>query len=152
MKDLIIEVLNKVEKKVNKQIPSTKKDIKSIDITDVNPWDLVDFMKDNNVPSDAYFDGYENGYDAWSAGYIKLSWEIYIPTNNKEKLKFKKNLFNNIAFKHVYDILTKNGYKRVGFNATLLRYFNDTTVYDMYMNKDFDRLVKYYSLPFVKEI
>jgi len=45
----------------------------------------------------------------------------------------------------------KNGYKRTGYNSGLLKQFDDTTVYDMYISKDFDRLVKYYSLPFVKE-
>lgn len=41
-----------------------------------------------------------------------------------------------------------NGDKRQGFNSGLLKQFDDTTVYDMYMNDEWDRLVKYYSLPF----
>jgi hypothetical protein len=36
------------------------------------------------------------------------------------------------------------------FSVTLLREFKDTTIYDMYVNGEFDRLVKYYSLRFKK--
>ena len=69
---------------------------------------------------------------------------------DKDKLKFRRKRFSTIAFKRVFDLLTTNGYKRVGFNSGLLRDYKDTTVYDMYMENDFDRLVKYYSLSFVK--
>jgi len=54
-----------------------------------------------------------------------------------------------VAWAFIYDALIKNGYKRVGFNSGRLKEFNDTTVYEMYSSKDFDRLIKYYSLSFI---
>lgn len=57
----------------------------------------------------------------------------------------------HIAFPLVSQLLRDNGYTRVGYNTGLLKEFDDTTVYDMYVDDDFDRLVKYYSLPFVKK-
>ena len=39
-------------------------------------------------------------------------------------------------------------YKRVGYNHAQAKQFDDKTVYDMYIDGDFDRLVEYYSLRF----
>jgi hypothetical protein len=105
-------------------------------------------MKDNNIPYNAYFKGIENGYDAYS-GYC-LAYDIQIPTTEKDKSKskFRIDRFGTFAFKNVYDLLTTNGFKRVGYNSGLLKEFDDTTVYDMFINNEFDRLVKYYSLSF----
>ena len=149
MKELIIQALNDAFVLLEKQVPQTKKKTESISITDVKPMDIISFMKDNNIPNDACFDGRDNGYDAWDD--ILLSWEIDVPTTDKDKKEFKIKRFTGISWRFVYDLLTKNGYKRVGYNTGLLKQFDDTTVYDMYINKDFDRLVKYYSLSFNKE-
>lgn len=149
MKELLIQALDEAFVKLEKQVPQTKKQTKSISILDVKPLNLLEFMKANNVPDDADFDGKDNGYDGWND--ILLSWSIDVPTTDKDKLDFKRRRFSDVAFKCVYDLLTKNGYKRNGYNTGLLKQFDDTTVYDMYMSKDFDRLVKYYSLPFKHE-
>tara|TARA_R110000868_G_scaffold329984_1_gene590901 strand:+ start:317 stop:1129 length:813 start_codon:yes stop_codon:yes gene_type:complete len=149
MKDLIIQALNNAFGILEKQIPQTKKKTESISIIDVKPSELLSFMKSNDIPNDAVFSGRDNGYDAWDD--IVLYWEIDIPTTDKDKKAFKRKRFTDIAWKVVYDILMKNGYKRVGYNSGLLKQFDDTTVYDMFISKNFDRLVKYYSLPFVKE-
>ena len=116
-------------------------------IFDVSPLNIVQFMKDNNIPDDAYFGGIDNGDDGYSD--ICLCYDVIIPTTDKEKLNYKRKRFNTVAHKFVYDLLLNNGYKRVGFNSGLLKQFDDTTVYDMFINKDFDRLVKYYSLSFI---
>ncbi len=146
MKELIIQALNAAILLLEKRIPLTKIRVEYIDISDVNPLDLIKFMKTNNIPDNAYFSGRDNGDDGYSD--ICLCWDINILTTDNEQLKFKRDKFSNIAFTFVYDSLTKNGYKRVGFNTGLLKEFNDTTVYDMFVNKDFDRLVKYYLLSF----
>jgi len=147
MKDLIIEALNNAFSLLVKQIPQTKKKMKTVSILDVKPLELISFMNDNNIPNDAYFAGIDNGYDGWND--MVLAWEVDIPTTENDKLTYKRKRFTNIAWKFVYDLLTNNEYIRVGYNSGLLKQFEDTTVYDMYMDKDFDRLVKYYSLPFI---
>lgn len=147
MKNLIIKALDCSMSKLDRITPVTKKDVKSVSIGDVNPLNIPTFMKENNIPDEAWFGGRDNGYDAWDD--ILLCWKIDVPTTDAEKLTFRRKRFTTIAFKIVYDLLTTNGYKRVGYNSGLLQDFDNTTVYDMYKNKDFDRLVKYYSLPFV---
>lgn len=146
MKELIIEALTEAIILVEKQIPETKKSSRSISILDVKPIDLLSYMKDNNVPDDAEFDGKDNGDDGWND--ILLSWYINVPTTDKDKLKYKKTRFNNIAWKKVYELLINNGYKRVPYNTGLLKEFDNITVYDMFINNEFDRLVTYYSLAF----
>lgn len=148
MKNLITSALNDAMIKLVDQVPLTKKEMMSISIIDVSPLDLVNFMKDNNIPDDAEFGGRDNGYDAWDD--ICLEWTIDVPTTDDDRLKFKRNRFSGVAFRFVYDTLIDNGYERTGYNSGLLKDFDDTTVYDMYMAQDFDRLVKYYSLPFKK--
>lgn len=147
MKYLIRLALNDAFVVLDKRTPLTKTKTESMDIINVSPLDIASFMRDNNIPNDAYFDGRDNGYDAWDA--ILISWDVAVPTTDKDKLIFKRDKFTGIAFKFVFDLLTTNGYKRVGYSTALLKQFDDTTLYDMYLNKDFDRLVKYYSLAFI---
>lgn len=148
MKNLITTALNDAILLLDKQVPQTKKKTESISIIDVKPLELLSFMKNNNIPNDAVFTGTDNGYDSWND--IVLAWEIDIPTTDKDKLAFKRKRFTDIAFRIVYDSLTSNGFKRVGVNSSLFKAFDDTTIYDMYMNNDFDRLEKYYSMYFTK--
>ena len=152
MKTLIIEALDlameMAREKVNQQFPKTKKQLQSVDISDVGPIDIPAFMEKNNIPNDAYFSGVDNGYDGWHVDRLNLSWSIDVPTTEADKLRAIRQRFSNIAFPLVKDSLTSNGYKRVGFNSGLLKAFDGTTVYDMYVNKEFDRLVEYYSLYF----
>lgn len=149
MKELIIQALNDAFVMLEKRIPQTKVEIKYINIEDVKPCDISKFINDNNIPNNAYFGGKPNGYDAFSE--FCLCYEVNIPTTDKDKLKFNRKIFSDIAFKLVHDSLTNNGYKRRGYNSGLLKQFDDTTLYDMYIDKDFDRIVLYYSLPFVNK-
>ena len=89
MKELIIQALNDAFALLEKQIPQTKKETKSISIIDVKPSDILLFMKNNNIPNNAYFSLRENGYDAFDND-ILLSWEINISTTDKDKLLYKK--------------------------------------------------------------
>lgn len=145
MEDLIIKALNEAYENINNRIPQTRKEVVYVSIEDVEPLELADFMKSNNIPDNAYFGGEPNSYDSFDR--VCLCYNIDVPTTDKEKLKFVKTQFNN-SFSKVHNCLISNGYKRKGFNSGLLRQFEDTTVYDMYINRDFDRLVEYYSLYF----
>lgn len=149
MRNLIKKALDDAFILLEKRTPQTKKEIKYVNIEDVKPSEFTQFMKDNNIPDDAYFGGEPNGYD--SIDNVCLCYDVDIPTTEKDKFKFCRQSFTSIAWEFVYDLLIKNGYKRVGYNTASLKQFNDTTVYDMYIDNDYDMLVKYYSLPFVKE-
>lgn len=149
MRKLMIKALNDAYIKVVRSVPHTKMQATSISIQDVRPLDITDFMLRNDIPDDATFGGNDNGYDAWDD--ICLCWDIIVPTTDKDKLEFKRKRFSSdVAFRKVYNLLLANGYKRIGSNSALFKEFDDTTVYDMYVNKDIDRLEKYYSLFFNK--
>jgi|SRR5690606_9912183 len=149
MKDLIIKALDDALILLEKRIPQTKKEIEYVNIDDVTPLELIQFMKDNNIPDDAYFGGKPNSYDSFDE--VCLCYNVDIPTTEKDKLRFCRSAFTSIAWEFVYDLLIKNGYKRISYNSASLKQFDGTSVYDMYINNDYDSLVKYYSLSFVKE-
>lgn len=148
MRELLISALDNAFILLNRQIRQSKKITKSISIFDVKPIELIKFIKDNNIPDDAYFDGSSNGYSGYDD--FLLSWEVEVPTTDKDKLHFCRKRFNGIAFKFIYDSLTSNGFKRIYPLTSVFRDYDDTSIYDMYVNKDFDRLEKYYSNYFAK--
>lgn len=150
MKNLIIQALNEALTKLEKQVPQTKIKVIEIDLTekDIAPIDLVNFMKDNNIPDNAYF---STTYEETAiSNYIEpcLCYDVNTPTTEEDKTKFKRKRFQTIAFKLVYDSLTANNYKRIGADSKKLRDYNNTTSYDMFINKEFDKLVNFYSLFF----
>ena len=162
MKNLISKALNNAFTTLENQLPQTKKKTKTISIQDVNPSQLMSFMKSNDIPNDAYFTGTDNGYDGWND--VVLAWEVDEPTSEKEKSEYKNYRFHDIAFKKVYDLLTTNGFKRISDrNQGRITYkkrsnsissiimFDNKSVYEMYMDKDLDKLVEYYSMYFQKE-
>lgn len=162
MKNLISKALNDAFIILENQVPQTKKKTETISIQDVKPSQLMSFMKSNDIPNDAYFTGTDNGYDGWND--IVLAWEVDVPTSKEEKSEYKNYRFHDIAFKKVYDLLTTNGYKRISErNQSRITYkkisnnilsiimFDDKSVYEMYIDKDLDKLVEYYSMYFQKE-
>jgi hypothetical protein len=144
MKDLIIAALDEAFITLVKRVPLTRKETKQKSISDVEPLQIASFMEKNGIPNDAWFDGIDNGYDGYSD--VCLSWYIEVPTTKEEQLKYKRDNFERISHTLIFKTLKSNGYKRKGFLSSLLKEFKDTTVFDMYANKDFDRLVDYYSL------
>lgn len=148
MKKLIEQALNDAYLKLERQVPQTTKQYKEINIKDVKPIDLQEFMKINSIPDDAYFSGGDSAYDACYE--ITLCWEVDVPMAEEDKITFRRNRFSEIAFKFVYDLLIENNYKRIPWDSCLGRQFKDTTVYDMYVNKDFDSLGDYYLLSFAQ--
>ena len=163
MRNLISKALNDAFTILENQLPQTKKKMETISIQDVNPSELISFMKSNDIPKDAYFSGIDNGYDGWND--IVLAWEVDVPTSEKEKSEYKNYRFHDISFKKVYDLLTTNGYKRIsGLDNSRITYkkrsnevssiimFDNKSVYEMYMDKDLDKLVEYYSMYFQKEV
>jgi hypothetical protein len=148
MKELIEQALNECYFDVEKQIPKTKKKTKSISVLEVPPIELLEFMKENNIPDTAWFNGKGNGYDGYD-DFI-LEWDIEVPMTEEDKLSFRKNRFNSWCYGRVNKLLSNNGYKRADYDRMALQEFKDTTIFDLYMNKDFDRIVKYYSIWFSK--
>jgi hypothetical protein len=148
MKNLIISALDDAFNTVQNGAPKNRFATYSINVFDVNPIELPSFMSENNVPDDAYFAGVDNGYDGYS-GFV-LEWQRLVPATDEEKLKYIKERFANTAYNKVYKALIPNGYKRVGVYSSQLK--KDSEIYEMYISKDFDGLVSYYSKRFVKDL
>lgn len=160
MRNLISKALSSAFTTLENRVPQTKKKTETISILDVKPSQLMSFMKSNDIPKDAYFTGTDNGYDGWDD--VVLAWEVDVPTTEKDKLNYKNYRFHDIAFRKVYDLLVENGYKRVSErNQNRISYkrsnnnshiimFDGKSIYEIYMDRDLDKLVEYYSMYFRK--
>ncbi len=149
MKEFVIQALAEALILLEKRVPKEKTEVVTVNISDVNPFELAKFIKENNIPETAHFSTSQDDTYAVGMWYEPvLSYDKKVPTTEKEQLKYKKDKYNDCVFPILYKLLTANGYKRKGFNSGLLADFKDTTVYDMYINNDIERLMKYYSIYF----
>jgi len=140
IKDLIIEALNNAYIDLEKRTPKIKKVLIEADITNVSPNEIYTFMRDNNIPSDAFFS--TNG-DIFSP---MLCFYENMVTNDNDKLDFNISLFPKLAYTEIHRLLTENNYKCFNINSESLMEFSDsTTVYELFIKKEFDRLIRFYS-------
>lgn len=147
MKQLIIEALQSVD--IDKGINKTKQQTVSMDIEGLTLAELQKAAIENNVPENATI-SYTGD---WQGDYMNgasacMEWVIQVPTTEKDKDKQRRTLFERQAWKAVYDKLTSNGYKRVGFNSGELRRFANVSNYDLFINGDYDTLTEYFGLYF----
>lgn len=152
MKELMIEALKEAFDKLEKQVPKTKKVTRtSSSILGMPILELPRFVKDNNIPEDAIFDGVPNQYDGLED--LVLSWEIEVPTTDAEKLDYKRTRFKDMAWRFVYHKLLDNGYKRISnFSSSSLKPFKDLNHYDLFVENNFDILLEYYKIYFTKNV
>lgn len=148
MQELILSALSVALEKLENRVPQTKNKENFISLRDVEPLKLMEFMRENNVPEDAWFDGEDNGYDAFSD--IGLMWWTEIATTQQDKLKFKTKRFDDIAWNCVRDILVANGYKVCPIDYVFLREFKCDNLYNMYTKGEYERIFKFYSFRFKK--
>ena len=158
MQNLIEKALNDAFIILEKQVPQTKKKRRSVYVQDIKPIELISFMKSNNIPADADFDKDDDDD-------LLLSWLVSVPTTEQEKTEYRNYRFHDIAWANVYKILVTNGYKRIAgkdigrisyknrknFISSIIM-FDNKTIYEMYIDKDLDKLMEYYSMYFQKEL
>jgi hypothetical protein len=150
MKELILTALKAALEKVNSFEYKTKFKGVQVRIDHIPPMELPQFMLDNEIPADAdYMVGMDSSERA--TGEIFLEYTKVVGTTLEEKRQYRIKRFNKgWAWKKVYEALTNNGYKAVGCDTRLLKQFDNTTIYNMFIEKEYDRLVEYYSLRFKK--
>jgi len=140
---LLESALDQAMEKTLGSIPKSKSIGISRDITYIKPSKLTSFMSSHNIPEDAQFDS-----DPDHEGMVSLVWDIKVPTTEDDHQRFISKRFELYAWTKVYKTLISNGYDRVGCNSALFKEYDDTSIYKMYMEKDFDRIARYYSLRF----
>ena len=146
MKNLLIPLLDTAYNKLIQQIPKTKRTVRTIPINNISPMELPDFINNNNIPKDCWFHMDDCG--VFSSFELELAWYVDIPTTEKDGVDYCRKRFTSVAWSIIYKDMLENGYKRIGVNSAEFKKYKDTTIYDMYMEKDFDRLAQYYSLYF----
>jgi len=148
VKDIISKPLADALKKLEKQVPQTKKATKKVDIDDVNPRDLPDFLAIEEVPDDCYF--WTDAEDFRCAN-IFVCWDVDVATTEEEQMAFRRKRFKDIAWYGVRDALYAGGFKRISGCSSRFKQLNGTNLYDLFMEENWKMIEQYYSLFFAKE-
>jgi len=145
-------IINKViPETLSLKIGTTKRDVKNIEIEDSQNLNsltqtIEKISKEYNIEMDKIFIGVVNDYDG---GTFCASFDVVVEKTPKEIKKELISLIERKTWKIVYDNMLSNGFKRTGFNSSLLKAFDNTTVYEMVKNNEVDKLVSYYSFRYV---
>ena len=100
--------------------------------------------KEGISPNSILISGNGNDYS------LELTYDREVLKTDKDIQDDIKGLVNVSSFKKVYDKLTSSGYKRISSGSKAYEKFKDTSVYDMYINSQWELLEEYYSLSFDK--
>ena len=148
MKKLIIPVLDEGYELLEKDMPKTKPLKRSFPITDRFRWyDVEVVVKSGGIRHRSFFEESDIKQVGDSKCVAQLSWFDDLPTTKSENLNYRKENFVGKSINKLIRVLESNGYIRSGKLPVLKK----TTAYDMYMAKDYDGLVKYYSSIFFKK-
>lgn len=151
MKNLIILALDKAYERSKKDAPEIKYDVtKSDNINGMSVGQLLSFIKENNIDSEALVCADTESSDVFVS--VRLNLYNKIPLTEQEReYAVRGNFDRYAAMGAVRIMLETNGYKSKDVDRNKLKAFNDMSVYDMYMAENFDILVDFYSLFFDKE-
>lgn len=144
IKDNLKGILDNANLLLEEQVPKTKKAMKSISIRDVEPLELIAFMKENNIPDNASFGGRDNGYDGFDD--IELQWDVDVPTTDSDKAAFRIKKFERMVWYSLLNYMKEKGYVVRGYTPTAV-----PCIYKTYLNNGYDILCEYYSLRFIKK-
>ncbi len=112
MEKLIKKTLDKLYNDIlnSGDLPTKKVSYKSIDIMDVEPYKLSEFLKANNVPENAVFEGVCNSYDACEE--FVVTWGVEVPINEQDLNSYIKQAFEKKVYNELRKLFLHNGYKR----------------------------------------
>ncbi|MGL5713283.1 MAG: hypothetical protein ACRCX2_09710 [Paraclostridium sp.] len=149
MKDLITLGIEEAFEKMERITPTTKSKLHFISLEGVDPFNLLKFIKENDIPEHAEFGGLSNGYDSYDD--YGLTWAERIPNTQTERERFQKDWFSRNFSNNVGNILKDNGYKKIPYNSLLFKKFDSVCKLTEYRKGNFDLFVEYFSLLWVKE-
>ncbi len=107
---------------------------------------VSEISKEYNIDVDKIYIGIDQDYDG---GKFCAYFDLEVDKTSKEIETELSNLIERRTWKIIFDNITKKGFRRIGFNTSLLKSFDDTSVHMMIKNNAIDRLVSYYSFRYV---
>ena len=146
MRELIKQALDEAFEKVRENFDPLKDGIQRSVINKVKPTDLVEFMRNNQIPDDAVFEARFKPNDGECE--ITLSWKVKVYKTITETHEELGNIFKHLAFRTVYVKLIAAGYRRVSpaiesSKVPWLAYGDNLR--ELYFLGDYDKLEEYYS-------
>ena len=123
------------------KIPQYETRLKLVNIDEVKPMALTEFIKDNNTPENAYFDT--------DGEYIFLAYTVEVLASKEFQTQYLAKKFNANAFNRVYKALTPHDYQRISFQYSIYKKkFYKISLYELFTSKRYDELEEYFSLMF----
>jgi len=140
---LIKSALDEAFVKVNNLIPKTKTIEKENLVSGMTVQEIYNYCKNNNLPLSSEI--YTN-----DDGDMYISQTLTVPMTDKDIADVKRKKFETLAWKLVFDSLTANGYKRKPLSSSFFKKFDGISLYERYVNGDFENLIEFYSAHFGK--
>ena len=101
---IILEYLKEIEASLVKESPKTYKKENSLDITDINPYNLPKFLAENNVPETCYFGMDDNN----SFEAVTVYWYTEKYTSASQTMDYVIKKFNRVALTKLIIYLKEN--------------------------------------------
>ena len=143
----MIKIINKVIEDLYQQYSSedwTERRVNRMSIVDVSPLDLGQFISDNSIPSDCYFDDDGSGMDC-EYHEPHICWDTIVPMGDRKREMEIADKVNRNALTHVGRALRAAGYVRVSPSVSFLQEFRGVKVYTLYVEHNDVELWEYFS-------
>jgi hypothetical protein len=145
MKELIIEALNIAFERVKARAPQKKDKTITLGIHGLTPCEVAKLLLEENVPEYAEFD--------WDDQVI--TWISKVNPTDRETQTYIECEFSRIAWDEIHLALIREHYQRVNHTMSTLNHwisfatYRNPMIYDLYIKRDWDTLVHFYSVVFV---
>ena len=139
--EVILSCLQETNDLLDRQAPKTKSVTRTKDISNIAPYELSEFLKENKIPEDCHFNYFDDTY----IGEVTVCWKEYVESNTEEVEDYKTMRFSQVLYSLVNKALKDIGYQRVGVNSSHFRKYLYTTFYDKFLEGDFEYFIEYYS-------
>lgn len=142
-KETEIEVLTKV--------PETKKIFHAVNIDNVPPTEVVNFMGERDIPPTAYFSTVKVDEGLGMITYPSLNYYTEEETTAKDREGYISRTFNHRVMSNTRKLLRENGYKTIPVKTDDLDQFSGMDDYTLYKAGKWDTIEALYFLYFAKE-
>lgn len=137
--------------KLEAKVPLTKNEFRTVDLSDVKPKNLQQFIQDAGLEGeDLQFtiSHEEDGFSWQGTHTLALCYWTTVDTTEDERLAFRRKRFDDALWAQMYRLLWDAGYTRVGSGLGVFEKFEGKPLYDWYSEGRIDILEMRYGWSF----
>lgn len=119
-------------------VPKTQVEIKSMDISNLNPYDILGFLEENDIPRSAYFSTNASSEDQELETHI--SWIQSIPIKKDTYDRYMEGRFYTTLISHLWTEAPRFGFVILDNKISNWLKMNKVNYLDSYLRSDWDSL------------